>query len=153
MPQDLRELSRRWFEQAWNQRDDSILPDMIAPDALIHGLAEDGRTLRGPSEFAHFRRPFLSAFDDLHLDIEDVLADGDKSVVRFTFSATHTGEGLGLAPTNRRFRSTAIVILQWCGGKIIEAWNEFDAAGMLRQLTSREMTTCRVDASANAINA
>jgi predicted ester cyclase len=79
-----------------------------------------------------------------------VLADGDKSVVRFTFSATHTGEGLGFAPTNRRLRSTAIVILYWRGGHIVEAWNEFDAAGMLRQLASPEMTTCRVDASVNA---
>ena len=62
MPHDIRQLSRRWFEQAWNQRDDGVLPELIAEDALIHGLAEDGRTLRGPGQFdqfaAHFSQPF-----------------------------------------------------------------------------------------------
>jgi predicted ester cyclase len=144
MGQNIRELSRQWFEQAWNQRADALLEEMISPDAAIHGLAEDGRQLRGPKEFAQFRRAFLSAFDDLHLEIQDVLADGDKSVVRFSFSATHTGQGLPIAPTGRRFTSTAMVMLRWRGRQIIEAWNEFDAAGMMRQLAAPQMSTFRV---------
>ena len=76
--------------------------------------------------------------------VEDVLADGERSVIRLSFNGTHRGEGLGVAPTGRSFQSTAIVILHWRGAQIVEAWNEFDAAGMLRQLTSPQMTTCRV---------
>src|SRR5262245_15043827 len=144
MPHDIRQLSRRWFEQAWNQRDDGILPDLIAEDALIHGLAEDGRTLRGPGQFDHFRRAFLAAVPDLRVAVEDVLVEGDKSVIRLSFTGTHKGEGLGMPPTGRTFCSTAIVILRWREGRIVESWNEFDAAGMLRQLTSPQMATCRV---------
>jgi predicted ester cyclase len=120
------------------------MPEMVAPAALIHGLAEDGQTLHGWEEFAQFRRAFLSAFEDLHLDVEDVLVDGDKTAVRFSFSGTHHGEGLPLAPTGRSVRSTAIVILHWRDDKIVEAWNEFDAAGMMRQLTATNATTLRV---------
>jgi predicted ester cyclase len=148
MPNDIRQLSRRWFQQAWNQRDDNILPELIAEDALIYGLAEDGRTLRGPGQFDRFRRAFLAAIPDLRVLVEDVLAEGDKSIIRLSFSGTHQGDGLGMPPTGRTFRSTAIVILRWRGARIVEAWNEFDAAGMLRQLTSPQMATCRVgDAS------
>jgi predicted ester cyclase len=149
MAHDLRQLSRQWFEQAWNQRDDSVLADLISPDARIHGLAGDGHTLRGPGEFAAFRSPFLAAVPNLRLEIEDILVEQDKSVVRFAFSGTHSGDGLGIAPTGRSFRSTALVLLRWRGRQIVEAWNEFDAAGMLRQLTAPQMTTCRVPAGAS----
>jgi predicted ester cyclase len=151
MPHDLRELSRQWFERAWNQRDDSVMPQMIAPAAKLHGLAEDGQTLRGPEEFAHFRRAFLSAFDDLHLDVEDILVDRDQTAIRMSFTATHTGEGLPLPPTHRRLRATAIVVLRWNDdGQVVEAWNEFDAAGMMRQLTASNASTLRVAATVEA---
>ncbi|MDB5173671.1 MAG: ester cyclase [Phycisphaerales bacterium] len=136
MEHDIGALSREWFEAVWNRRDDSTMARLASPTLLIHGLGEDGRPARGLDQFTAFRRTFLSAFPDLHLDVEDVLVDGDQTAVRLTFAGTHTGDGIGIAPTGRAITSTAIAIARWHDGRIVESWNEFDAAGMIRQLQS-----------------
>jgi predicted ester cyclase len=63
-----------------------------------------------------------------------VIAEGDKTVVRIRFTGKHTGDGLGIAPTGNNVSVTGLVMMRWRGEKIVEAWNEFDAAGMLQQL-------------------
>jgi steroid delta-isomerase-like uncharacterized protein len=134
MPHDIRKLSRDWFEIVWNRKDDSGIEKLAASDVIVHGLDESGKPQKGTELFRKFRRGFLSAFPDIHVDVEDVLVEGDKTAVRIKFSGTHTGEGIGMPPTRRKFVATAIVIIQWRDGKIAESWNEFDAAGMMRQL-------------------
>jgi predicted ester cyclase len=64
------------------------------------------------------------------------MLEGNKTAVRLKFFGTHTGDGIGIPPTGKTFTSTAIVIIRWQNGKIAESWNEFDAAGMMRQLQS-----------------
>ena len=134
MIHDIGALSREWFESVWNQRDDSAIARLASPQVLAQGLSEDGQPARGFDQFKRFREGILSAFPDLRVVVEDVLVDGDKSATRLTFSGTHAGDGIGVPPTGRRFVASAIVILRWQNGKIVEAWNEFDAAGMMRQL-------------------
>ena len=131
---DLRALSRRWFEEVWNQGREATIDELLVSDVVAQGLNEGGKTMRGPDGFRQFYRPFKSAFPDLRVTVEDVLVEGDKSAVRLSFTGTHTGQGIGVPPTGRPFRSTAIVMLQWRGGRIVEGWNEFDAAGMMAQL-------------------
>jgi len=132
---DTRQLSHRWFEEVWNRGNDATIDELAATDALIHGLGEDGRQLTGAEGFRHFYRLFREAFPDLHVTVEDVIAEGDKTAVRFSFRATHSGHGLGVAPTGRPVSVTGMVMMRWADGKIAEAWNEFDAAALLRQIT------------------
>jgi len=137
VPHDLRALSRRWFDEVWNQGRDQTIDELAAPDAAIHGLGEGGRQMSSPAEFRKFYHLFRSAFPDMRVEVNDVLLDvgGDKTAVRITFTGTHTGSGLGLPPTGRPFRATAIILARWRDGRMVEAWNEFDAAGMMQQLT------------------
>jgi len=134
MSHDIGALSRQWFESVWNRRDESAIDRLASPQAVTQGLTEDGQPSHGLDHFKRFRQGFLSAFPDLKIDVEDVLVDREKSAVRLSFSGTHTGDGIGVPPTGRRFISSAIVIFRWQDGKVVEAWNEFDAAGMMRQL-------------------
>ena len=134
MPHDLRSLSHKWFDEVWNNRSAAAIDQLAAADALIHGLSEDGQPARGTTLFKQFWKSFLSAFPDLKITVDDVLLEGDKTAIRISFGGTHTGDGIGIPPTKRRFDSTAIIIVQWRDGKIAESWNEFDAAGMMRQL-------------------
>ena len=136
MTHDIRRLSREWFEIVWNQQDDSGIERLAARDVIVHGLDESGKPQKGTELFRKFRRDFLSAFPDIHVDVEDVLMEGEKTAVRIKFFGTHTGEGIGMPPTGRKFVATAIVIINWRDGKIAESWNEFDAAGMMRQLSA-----------------
>jgi steroid delta-isomerase-like uncharacterized protein len=129
-----RALIKRWFEEVWNQGREETIDELAAADSVIHGLGEGGRQIRGPDGFRGFYYPFRSAFSNFNVKVEDTIAEGDKVVVRLTFSGTHTGDGLGVAPTNRPFTSSAIVIVRIQNGQITDSWNEFDAAGMMQQL-------------------
>jgi predicted ester cyclase len=71
---------------------------------------------------------------NLHLTIEDMIAEGDRVVVRHTFSGTHQGDFMGLAPTGKYVTTTAIVISRISNGKGIETWINGDDLGRMQQL-------------------
>jgi steroid delta-isomerase-like uncharacterized protein len=134
-------LIRRWFAEVWNQNRLAAVDELAAPDAVVHGLSEDGRPRVGPAHFLDFIRSFRSALGDIRVTVEDVLSDGDRTAARLTLRATHTGDGFGFPASGRPVVATAIVIARWRDGRIVEGWNEFDAAGMLRQINAPAVPT------------
>jgi predicted ester cyclase len=88
----------------------------------------------GIAEFLPFYERFIATFPDIHIKVEDMIAEGDKTVVRLSATGTHTGDAMGIAPTGRPVTLTALILIRWKNGKIIEAWNEFDAWGMMQQM-------------------
>ena len=79
--------------------------------------------------------PFRASFPDVHMEVVELIAEGDKVVGRFTCSATHLGEWLGQAPTGRRFeRVDEVWILGLRDGRIVHVWSLEDTLGRLRQL-------------------
>jgi steroid delta-isomerase-like uncharacterized protein len=128
-------LTRRWFEEVWNQGRAATIDELLAPDGVMHGLGDGGRDLRGPAAFREFYQPFRAAFPDLKFTVEDVVGEGDRIAVRVSGRARHTGDGMGLKATGRSVTLSAIAIARWKNGKIAEGWNEFDADGLMRQLT------------------
>jgi predicted ester cyclase len=79
--------------------------------------------------------PFRASFPDVHMEIVELIAEGDKVVGRFTCSATHLGEWLGQAPTGRRFEQVdEVAIFRFRDGRIVHAWSLEDTLGRLRQL-------------------
>jgi predicted ester cyclase len=79
--------------------------------------------------------PVRASFPDVHMEIVELIAEGDKVVGRFTCSATHLGEGLGQAPTGRRFdRAAVVAIFRFRDGKIVHARSLEDTRSRLQQL-------------------
>jgi len=79
--------------------------------------------------------PFRASFPDLHMEIVELIAEGDKVVGRFTCSATHLGDWLGHAPTGRRFERVAeVAIFRLRDGRIAHAWSLEDTLSRLQQL-------------------
>ena len=79
--------------------------------------------------------PFRTSFPDVHMEIVELIAEGDKVVGRFTCSATHLGAWLGHAPTGRRFeRVDEVSIFRFRDGRIVHVWSLEDTLGRLRQL-------------------
>ena len=136
MPADNKALTRRWFEEVWNQGREATIDELAAPDALIHGLEDQGNEMRGTAEFRRFWRLFRSGLPDIQISIDQVIGEGDTTAVRLTCRATHSGDGLGVKATGRRVTVSAIVMIRWRNGQIVEAWNEFDAAGLMQQITA-----------------
>jgi predicted ester cyclase len=79
--------------------------------------------------------PFRASFPDVHMELVELIAEGDKVVGRFTCSATHLGDWLGQAPTGRRFeRVDEVWILRFRDSRIVHVWSLEDTLGRLRQL-------------------
>ena len=77
---------------------------------------------------------FRQALPDWHSDVEELVAEGDLVVERFTASGTHTGELMGVPPTGKVISLRGMQMFRIDGDKIVERWGRLDEAGLLRQL-------------------
>ena len=77
---------------------------------------------------------FFSALSDIHIEIEDILAEGDRAAVRWRATGRHTGEGFGFAPSKREINVRGTTWLVARDGKIVEGWDTWNLAGMLESL-------------------
>lgn len=131
MSEQNKAVVRRWFDEVWNHGNADAIDQLMAPNAVVHGLGED---TRGSEGFKRFHAAYLEAFPDVHIAIEDLVAEGDKVAFRWSATATHRGASLGFAATNRNVRFEGMGIIRTQHGKIAEGWNTFDQLGMLQQL-------------------
>jgi predicted ester cyclase len=122
----------RWFDEVWNAQRESAVDEMFAEDGIGHGLGAE--PIRGPAEFKTFHRAFISAYPDLKVIVEDTVVEGDKIATRCRVTGSHTGHGIGVAPTNQPVEFTGMVIVRVKDGKIVEAWNEFNFMEMYKQV-------------------
>ena len=125
-------LVRRQFEELINRKNLSVIDSDMAPDFVDHeavpGLAPGLTGVRQWITGMH------QACPDLRVTIEDMIAEGDRVVVRNTWRGTHTGPLLGIPPTGRTFELTGIVIWRIAAGKICERWATLDQWGLRQQL-------------------
>jgi predicted ester cyclase len=130
------EISRRLFEDGFNEGKLDLVDQYVSPDAVNHDPAEtaDLRSLRGSEVFKRTVQMYRGAFPDVHVTVDDVIAADDKVVLRWHSEGTHRGELEGLAPTYSRGTVTGISIDRWENGKVIESWTEWDNLGLARQL-------------------
>ena len=85
-------------------------------------------------ELKHHIAFYEAAFPNYELIAEDMIAEGDKVVVRSTFRGTHKGDLMGIAPTGKQVTMPLILIYRIADDKIVEHWMQADALGMLQQL-------------------
>jgi steroid delta-isomerase-like uncharacterized protein len=127
-------LARRWFEEVWNQGREETIDELFSANGIGYGLGDTEAAIHGPAEFRPFVRNLRGAIPDIHMKIEDTIAEGDKVIVRITVEDTHEGGQLGVAPSGRRIRIAGVVILRIANGQIVEGWNSWDQLGLLRQI-------------------
>lgn len=110
----------------------AIFNELFAPDFVYHGPVSPKPLTR--EELEQIARMFYAAFPDWRHTIEDMIAEGDKVVTRFTLRGTHKGEFQGIPATGKEIAFTAICIFRIAEGKIVEEWQEIDLIGLMRQL-------------------
>jgi len=125
-------IVRRYLEEAWNQRNVGIIDELMATNYARYlggqasPLDREGQKQRIAS--------FHQALPDVHLTIEDLVAEGDKVVFRITIRGTQEGPLMGVAPTGRQVTFSAIDIARLAEDKIVEHWGQMDPFGLLQQL-------------------
>ena len=130
------ERQREIVDQIWlvglNQGDLSIADKYLTPDFKNNGGHDD--SLRGPESFKLTIRKQRSGFSDVEYEILDFVSQGDRCALRWVMRGRHTGEFLGIAPTEKRVEHHAMIILRFEGDKVAERWGIVDNFGLMRQL-------------------
>jgi len=102
----------------------------IATGYTYHNAAMD----RSRDDFMKDLTAFLTAFPDTHFSIDDMVAEGDKVVSRYTFEGTHKGTFMGVPATGKRVVFKGVLIETIAGGKLVEDWEFLDAVALMTQL-------------------
>jgi steroid delta-isomerase-like uncharacterized protein len=133
-PQDAATLMRRWFDEIWNRGMIESANELLAEDAVMWGIGRPDRSSRGGAEFKEFYHRQRSATPDVKIDLDQVVQEGDTAFARWTATMTHTGDGLGISPTNKTIKLSGMSACRALNGKIVEGWNIWDQIGLARQL-------------------
>ena len=132
MSEENKAVLRRFYEEVWNEGNLDAIDEIISPNFTTHtpqpGISPDREGVK------QFVTAYQSAFPDVHVRVEDQVAEGDKVVTRFSAHATHQGELMGIPATGKEINITGIGLFRVEGGQIVEGWTEFDRMGMMQQL-------------------
>ena len=136
---DNKALLRRAYLDGFNNRDMSIVDEVFAPDYVGHFPGQPPS--HGIEPLKSVLGAFFSAFPDIVFAIEDLLAEGDKVVLRWSAQGTHLGtwrgfppSGEGIPATGRTVTFHATDIYRIAGGKVVEEWNTLEQVDVLEQI-------------------
>ncbi|HEY7640226.1 MAG TPA: ester cyclase [Steroidobacteraceae bacterium] len=131
-----KELVRRFYRDVYVDWNMSAVDDAIAPQFRSHDWPQSGAT--GPAAFRDYYRTFRATVPDARYEVDDLIAEGDRVVVRWRMFGTHEGEFRGIAPTHRRIELKGIAIYRVQAGKLAERWVVSDLHGVLEQIGGRD---------------
>jgi len=126
-------LVRQMVDKVFNQgnasqADEFLAPNFVEREELPPGIPRDREGVK------QLTTMFRSAFPDFKATIDDIVAEGDKVVIRQTWSGSHKGEFMGIPPTGRSVSFGVIDILRIADGKFVEHWGQMDSMSLMQQL-------------------
>ena len=127
---------RRFFEDAWNKGDLAQVKAFLADEFVSHNSLNFA--IQSSDDYCRGLVAYRAAFPDLLTSVEDVIAEGDRVVVRGTDRGTHQGEFMGRAATGRFVTATWIEIFRMESGKAVEGWVEADTKMLMDQLSNEQ---------------
>jgi predicted ester cyclase len=135
MLEENKALVRRYYAEAMG--DLSGIDAIVAPTFVDHHFPPGMPP--GPAGVKKFFTEFMSSiFSDGNIEIEFLLAEGDKVDCHFVFTARHTGDGVGIPASGNVIRVPAISTFRIADGMLAEAWEIYDSGGMLEQMKAKE---------------
>lgn len=125
---------RRLVEELWNKGNLPVADELIAP-TYTHHDASTPDVGRGPESEKKRATLYRTAFSDLRLTVEDMIAEGETVVARWSCRGAHKGDLNGIAPTGKQFAISGVSVVRFSGGKMVEGWINWDALGLMQQLS------------------
>ena len=128
-----KEITLRYFSGGANeykQSKESEGKDVHTPEFVFHSLAGDMNL----KEYLGLMDVNLTAFPDFKYSTEDIIAEGDKVVCRYTFTGTHQGDYMGVPASGKKVKNEGIGIIRISDGRIVEAWFAGDMLTMMQQI-------------------
>jgi len=124
---------RRLFEEVWNNGYLHVADELFAPNYVHHDVSTPD-VGRGPESEKKRATLYRTAFPDLRLTAEDIIAEGETVVARWSCRGTHKGDLNGIAPTGKQFDISGITIVRLDNGKMVEGFVNWDALGLMQHL-------------------
>ena len=124
-------IIRRLIMEVWGNGDMTALDEIVSSDFIDHTTT--GNVPRSEN-FKRLVIDFRSAFPDIQFTIEDMMAEGDKVIARWTASGTHKGEFLGHTPKDNQISITGVHIYRLSNEKLVERWGNWDQLGLMQQI-------------------
>lgn len=126
----------RRFHEAANTGDvdhlAKTIDEIVAPDAVIRTPLPLDAT--GTELLKRVWAMLFRVYPDLHLTVEDLIAEGDKVVARNTVTGTHRGEFMGVGPTGKSVTYNEIFIFRFADGRVVETWGVVDVYAQMKQI-------------------
>jgi predicted ester cyclase len=126
-----KELVRRFYKEVYGDWNMALVDEVVSPRFTSHDWPP-GET--GPRAFRDYYAAIRSAVPDARYEVDDLIAEGDRVVVRWRLLGTHKGAFRGLAPTGRPIVLKGIAIYRVEGGKLLERWVVSDVYGLIEEL-------------------
>jgi len=123
----------RFVEELFNRGNMGIVGEIFAPDFIEREQLPPGIP-NGREGVKVLTTMLRSAFPDFKATIDDILAEGDKVVIRMTWSGTQKGEFMGVPATGKRVSFGVIDIIRIANGKLVEHWGQMDSMSLMQQL-------------------
>jgi steroid delta-isomerase-like uncharacterized protein len=127
------ELALGLIRDVWNGGDVDSYPLYVHPDVVTH-LAGYPEPFRGIDAVMAWARRYQAAFPDIQIEVDELLVDGERVMVRWTSRQTHKGAYVGISATGKQASINALQLLHFDAGKVRETWIMFDSLGVLQQL-------------------
>lgn len=124
----------RQLNDCLNQDELDRCTDILDEDFVLHNFRAD---YRGRKSFARMFSEIRNSFPDIHFNIEEQVADGDRVVSMITVTGTHAGTFEEVPATNRKVKTTGLVLYRLSDGRVVEQWSEFNIYGLLNQIGGR----------------
>lgn len=121
------------FAQVWAAGALQLVDELAAPDIVV-SYPFPPEPIRGAEAFKSFLRQFVEALPDVTVVVDDMIAEGEKVAVRWTFRGTHEGPLLGLPPTGRPVQVSGLTFYRIVGGKVVEETGIGNTLGLMQQL-------------------
>jgi len=130
--QDNKAIVARFYDEVLNQRKVGVLDELAIEDYVEHDpFPGQGN---GRADLKARVQALQSAFDPLRFTVEDVIAEGDKVVVRWKNAGTHSGSFMGIPATKKTFSVAGIDVHLVRDGRIAEHWHVVDQLGQMQQM-------------------
>ncbi|MDP9382034.1 MAG: ester cyclase [Chloroflexota bacterium] len=130
-------IVRRMFDEMWNEGNLDVVDELFDPNYAGHDPTDpnpETREVHSSADAKQWVGMVRAAVPDIHFTVDDLIAEGDKVIARWTAEGTHTGELMGIPATGRRGRVSGILIYRIVDGKIKEGWQNWNTIGLLQQL-------------------
>lgn len=125
-------LVQRFYTEVFVNWNWELVDEVVSPQFRSHDWSEGSAT--GPQAFRAFYTGVQSAFPDTRYEVDDLIAEGDRVVVRWRLLGTHQGDFAGIAPTGRPITLKGIAIYRVANGMLMERWVVYDMYGLIEQI-------------------